>query len=126
MRLKKSMWKCNTHFYYFNSTDWLLITTFDRCCFGAKLSFLNGPSLASFSNINTILQQINEKNIHLIFDARDSNSQPLQHVSPPITTRYTRDHFVSITLFAFVIAGELRAAKLSGSKSLTLHLLLTT
>jgi len=55
----------------------------------------NGPSPVSFSfifglfqtNINKILQQINVKKCPSGIQHWDSNPRPLEHESPPITTR---------------------------------------
>ena len=56
--------------------------------------FLNGPTPVSFSFIfifsntnDNFWQQLNVKNVHPVKWCRDSNSQPWEHESPPITTR---------------------------------------
>ena len=52
--------------------------------------FLNGPTTTAtlvFSNRNTILHQINLKSDSYSIQYWDSNSQPLEHESPHITTK---------------------------------------
>ena len=50
------------------------------------------------TNINTILQQINVKNVHPVYGAGIRTHQALEHESPPITTRPGLLHTLALPL----------------------------